>query len=1270
MQRFFLLGLAVSVMLGPALRLVAAERAVPFSARQLAFFENRVRPLFANRCQNCHGPNKSESGFRVDTRGALLAGGDSGPAIALEKPAASLLLEVINYGGDIKMPPDKKLSSPEIATLTEWIALGAPWSGAGADRQVRVRRGGFSITDEERSFWSLRPLRESAPPPVRQQDWIKTDIDRFVLARLEAAGFVPAPPADKRTLLRRVTLDLTGLPPQRQDITRFLADDSPTAFHKVVDRLLSSPHYGERWGRHWLDVVRYADTAGETGDYPVREAYLYRNWVIGAFNRDLPYDQFLRHQLAGDILARGKTGQEYADLVTATGYIAISRRFGFNSEKYHYLTIQDTIDTVGQSLLGLSLGCARCHHHKYDPVSTQDYYGLYGIFQSTRYAFPGSEEKKRPYDMVPAIPESDALESKSLFDTQLAKWDQSVKDLQAQRKTLQDRLGVIAQGDGGFEFQAVDAPPDEPWRRDDGVRVRSTAQSPYAHVFSAGTRGLYLPAGGHNYHFSRKVTPIRTADQTAHLYFNIDFRNTREGRVDEGDGGYRFYLGRGLGNSPAVEMSANRHAFAVKNRDKWQIVQPLDYDRWYNLQIVLDLRARTYRGKLATPDQVVDFQDIRFTADWDGTIDQFFVDSFGFPGGAKPAHEFDNLAIEITPFAPLVRDLDGRGTDPRDGQNLAAFAAQIESRRLDQPGTDIDGHRGVNAWRSARALPSLVVNATDQTVRIPGVVPPRGVAVHPGQKLGAAIAWRSPLSGQVRLSGRISDHHDCGDSVLWTLDHQGESGFRPLARGDVKTSQSQQLVAVDDATLLQNLEVQKGDFLQLAIFPKTDYGCDLTGIEWEIAELGGQRRVWNLAADIVSNLHQGGQGNPHRDSYGNPTSWYFYELPADRGASWFQHRSRFDHVVSEGDRSLREQIAEVTERYQRAVARHDALRSQEQPYQVLYAVREGKVANAQIHRRGDFRRLGDEVPRRFPQILGGANVPADYQGSGRSLLADWIVDPENPLTARVMVNRIWQWHFGQALVRTPNDFGRRGMLPTHPGLLDALARRFIAKDWSIKTMHRQILQSATYQMSSVAGAGLATEDPENGLLGRFGRRRLDAEMIRDSLLTVSRNLDKSPGGAHPFPDVTTWGFSQHAPFKAVYQHDRRSIYLMVQRQHKHPFLSLFDGADPNASTAQRVITTVPTQALYMLNSPFFHRQCADFARHLYTEHASGQQRLEVAYQMAYARPPTSEEVLRAEQFLSRYREKLTTGTAQDRALRAWSAYARILLASNEFLYVD
>jgi hypothetical protein len=339
--------------------------------------------------------------------------------------------------------------------------------------------------------------------------------------------------------------------------------------------------------------------------------------------------------------------------------------------------------------------------------------------------------------------------------------------------------------------------------------------------------------------------------------------------------------------------------------------------------------------------------------------------------------------------------------------------------------------------------------------------------------------------------------------------------------------------------------------------------------------------------------------------------------------------------------------------------------------ELAYAVAEDRPQNVRIQKRGEPRTLGEEVPRRFLEILGGDALPSATKGSGRLELAQWVTRPENPLTARVMVNRLWQWHFGRGLVGTENDFGTRGRPPTHPELLDYLAARFVESGWSIKAMHRLLMLSATYQLSSESNTQAESLDPENELLWRYSRRRLDAESIRDAMLLLGGNLDRSRGGPHPFPPVDKWGFTQHNPFVAVYPTNRRSVYLMTQRLRRHPFLALFDGADTNASTPKRTATTVPTQALFLMNDPFVHEQSNGLARSLLA--MTGERaRIDLAFRLTRAREPTTEEISRGIEFLGRYRKALQqagVSTVQHEAL-SWAAYARTLLASNEFLFVD
>ncbi|MEO6435518.1 MAG: DUF1553 domain-containing protein [Tepidisphaeraceae bacterium] len=343
------------------------------------------------------------------------------------------------------------------------------------------------------------------------------------------------------------------------------------------------------------------------------------------------------------------------------------------------------------------------------------------------------------------------------------------------------------------------------------------------------------------------------------------------------------------------------------------------------------------------------------------------------------------------------------------------------------------------------------------------------------------------------------------------------------------------------------------------------------------------------------------------------------------------------------------------------------------PYDAAYGVREGKPTDAVIQIRGEPKTPGAAVPRGFLKVLGGQKLPPDHKGSGRLELAGWLAAPQNPLTARVMVNRIWQHHFGRGIVATPNDFGTRGAPPTHPELLDSLALRFVADGWSVKAMHREIMRSSTYQMSASAEQPAALEaDPDDRLLWRFPRRRLEAEAIRDAMRAVAGTLDSSPGGAHPFPAADTWAFSVHNPFYGLYDTPRRSVYLMVQRQKRHPFLSLFDAADPNVSTDERQPTVTPAQALYLMNAPFVHEQSAALATRLLKEAGGETERIRLAFELTQTREPDDADIADAAAFLRAYGQSVADlGKSHDeQEAQSWGAFSRVLLTGNGFLYVD
>ena len=777
----------------------------------IEYFERHVRPILVEHCYSCHGAGSKKvgGGLLLDTREGLSKGGVSGPSIAPGRPDDSLLLSAVRHQDDSpRMPPKGQLADSEVAALADWVKMGAPdprGSGSRSVASIDLEKG--------REFWSLRPVSDPPVPAVLDATWPLTTVDRFVLAKLESKAMRPAPPADRRALIRRATFDLTGLPPTPEEVDAFLGDDTPDSFSRVVERLLASPHYGERWGRHWLDLVRYADTSGCAADFPVPSAYLYRDYVIDAFNADTPYDEFLREQIAGDLLPHGSRAEKDRQVV-ATGYLAIARRYGSLPDEFH-LTIEDSIDNVGKTILGLSISCARCHDHKFDPILNRDYYALYGIFNSSRFAYPGTELPPEPKDFVPLV--------------------------------------------GDEELERVVKP------------------------------------------FERELHRLR--------------------------------------------------------------------------------------GEVNRLDRVKE----------------------------------------------LVKQ--GR-TETKDGRKLPDLA------------------EATDAWKSAR--------------------------------------------------GRLE-----------------------------------------------------------------------------------------------------------------------------------QHTSR----------------------------RPD--------YREAYAVTEGNPADARVHKKGDPRQVGPIVPRGFPQVLGGQQLDPGETGSGRLQLARWLADPSNPLTARVMANRIWQYHFGRGLVATPNDFGARGTPPTHPELLDHLATRFVRGGWSVKAMHRLIMGSRAYQMGCVDAPRSSELDPRNEWLWTFNRRRLDAEELRDAILAVSGRLDRSPGGPHPFPPQP-YKFSQHEPFLAIYETDRRSVYLMQQRLKKHPFLEAFDGADPNATTALRPLNITPIQALTLMNDPFIHGQAAHFADRLSLEVGDAAGRINRAYRLALGRPPGPEEARLCSAYLRECGEALrgTATPAGEVERAAWASLIRAIFDSNEFSFVD
>lgn len=791
--------LVFAAMAGSAERLAAADEstvagqgpaAEAFTAAELEFFEKKVRPVLAQHCYECHSDDAGtvQAGLRLENRVQMLRGGDSGAAVVPGEPDESLLIRAVRYEGVYDMPPDGKLPDTVIADLERWIRGGAaapPADGTPSDPGDPADRWEKPAGEH----WAFRPPQEPAiPQPGPFGPWSDNPIDRFIAAALDERGLAPSPQADPYTLIRRVYFDLVGLPPTPEEVERFAADPSPEALDRVVEELLASPQYGVRWGRHWLDLARYADTNGADENYAYHQAWRYRDYVVRAFNQDKPYDRFVREQIAGDLLPVPEEPGAADDQLTATGFLVLGPKMLAEQDKEKLVVdlVDEQIDTVGKTFLGLTLGCARCHDHKFDPVPTEDYYALAGIFLSTR----------------------------------------TMKHLN--------------------------------------------------HV------------------------------------------------------------------------------------SEW-LERPL-------------------------------------------------------PGNGN-AERFERLAGEI---AAKQKELDAFPKEPDEEQ-------QKEKERV--------------------------------------------------------------------------------------------------------------------ASELEDLKARH---------------------------------------------------------------------------------------------------AEVA---------------------VVMSVEEAEPRDVPVHIRGSHLNLASEpVPRGFLRTFEGQlESPAiSSAASGRLELAEWLTDPGHPLTARVMVNRIWQHHFGQGLVRTPSDFGFRGAAPTHPELLDWLSLRFIEDGWSVKQMHRRIIRSRVYQMASDDGPAVAV-DPENRLLWRQNRVRLDAEPIRDALLAVTRELDLSLGGnLEDTPRDSLYARTTEEPFGT----NRRAIHLPIVRNRVHEMLSVFDYIDAGVHLEQRPTTTVAHQALFVMNNPWVMERGEALAGQLLQIDDAGK-RLEEAYLRLYARPPRPDEREAAEGYLQAFAQRYGDG---DDA--AWRSLTRVLLTLNEFLYVN
>lgn len=1008
------------------LAVVAAALVVfcsPVAAEPVDFARD-VQPILAKYCHKCHGPEKRESGLRLHTGTGTLEGGNSGPAIVPGKSGESLLIQSITgKSADYKMPPEGPgPNEQEVALLSAWIDQGAI---APTNDEIKV---------EARNHWSFQPILRRDPPAVQNGGWVRNPIDNFILARLEQQNIQPSPEADRATLIRRLSFDLLGLPPTPAEVDEYLKDQRPNAYDELVNRLLQSPHYGERWGRHWLDQARYADSNGFTIDGP-RSIWKYRDWVIAALNRDLPFDQFSIEQLAGDMLPGATTDQ-----IVATGFhrnTLINQEGGTDPEQFRVESVVDRVNTTGSVFLGLTVGCAQCHTHKYDPITQREYYQLYAFLNNA----------DEPTIVAPSAEQAEEL--------------------------AQLRQQITAAEQALREHDTALAAKQPEWEQTYAARQET--------VWTVIEPREFTSSGG--------ALMTKLADQSILLGGQIPANDT-----------YTVTADSPLGGVTAVRVEVLRH----------------------------NTLSNGGPGLSETGNFVL--TDFKLTAT---------PLAAGQPMGEAKQVAFSRaLADDSAPEWPVDHTLD-------DGKMTGWAFTFVKG----QPNTE---HRAI-------------------------------------------------FLAQEDIGG------DGGSRLTVTLDHQYVTAPRS---------------ALGRFQLLATTAPRESLILDEAIR--------------KIIKVPSEQRTGQQREQLAAEFRRGD--------------------PA---------RAPLATKIADLKRRERDIVSSIT----------TTMVMQERP--------QPRETHVQI--RGDFLRPGAKVQPAVLAVL--PPLPSGLQNPTRLDLARWLVSPENPLTPRVTVNRVWQQYFGVGLVETENDFGTQGSPPTHPELLDWLASEFVRLGWSQKALHRLIVGSATYRQTSHIRPDLSSVDPRNKLLARQSRLRLEAEVIRDVALASSGLLSPQVGGPGVFPPQPEgiYRFTQQdKQWKVSDGPDRfrRGMYTYFWRSSPYPFLVTFDAPQGNATCTRRVRSNTPLQALTLANDSAFVEIAQGLAGRVLRESpASTSQRLRYAFRLCLAREPSDKESQRLEQFFQAQAAQFQAAGAAAEPLApktrpadipvheaaAHTAVSRVLLNLDEFV---
>jgi hypothetical protein len=1277
------------------------------------FFETKIRPVLVAECYECHDAKKQKGDLRLDYRDGLLKGGEEGPAIVPGDAKKSILLQSIDYSHETLQMPKKrpKLDAQILADFAEWIDRGAPDPRTKAPEDS-ITPAWSDLLQVRRNWWSFQPITSPAVPAGKAA----SPIDRFLDAKIVAAGITPSAAADKATLLRRATYVLTGLPPSPAEIAAFEADGSPDAFAKVVDRLLASPRYGEHFARHWMDLVRYADTHGSEGDPAIPQAWRYRDYLIRAFNTDVPYDQFVREQLAGDLLKspRIDAAEKLNESMLGTGHFRMVEH-GYqpvDTVDEQVRNVDNQIDVISKTFLGLTVSCARCHDHKFDAISQADFTAFYGILASAR---PGQVTVDSPE--VLDRHRDRLTELKQAIRSELsAQWIRQAKDLPAaleriravskERVALKDQLAKIEGELSADEFrrrlkadQSAGPAPSHWWTFEEDGRDLVGKLDAKLHGGAVIKNGRLILDGQDAFAETAPTSTTLTA-KTLEAWVVLPTLDQRGGGVVtlESVGGRIF----------------DSLVFAERQKGRWMAGSNNG------------VRTQDVNGQheTAKPGELI---HLAIVYQPDGRI-ELYRNGKAYGSGYAPANEKAALQAFAAAKSHLLfgRRHTGGGNAFLRGEleearlyGFALTAAQIADSfragtlRGELPVVAVKNER-LDALRAqAEALRKSIAALGTSDARLDeGLIKGEADPTHP---LHASTFLRvglrpkdTPAARNQKPDWTLSD----GTSATWRRHGNGLDGRYTPGDFRVETSGPDVLKHVLPSGLHSHTLSSKHSAVLTS--PRFKVMTDFISVQ-----AMGKGATLRLIPDNYP-LSPGGSRFPKAAVNSNHPTWitldtayrkgsYAYlelTLPddstnpdkqADVREGWYGVREVVFHATREagpsGEAVITQapplntvtEVSHVLSEAASAWGRDEATESQAALLDA--AVRHGVLdasttASTKLAAlTAEYRKLEAElsIPRRAPGFLEAqgfdmplfvrgeykqpaAAVPRRYlevfdtkafvtNGSGRLELAEKIASADNPLTARVMTNRLWHHVFGRGLVGTVDNLGRLGDQPTHPELLDHLSGRFIQEKWSVKTLLREMLLTDTFRRSSVPTASASAKDANNDLLAHMRVRRLGGEALRDSLIALSDRLEHRMYGP---------GDNAGAPPK---EQVRRSVYLNIRRNSLNPLITAFDGPKPFTTVGRRDATNVPAQSLTLLNSTFVIDTAKQWARTLDPKQADAA-KVDSLFLQALARKATPAEQAAAARYLNDLKAAHTENPAQ-----VWPDFAQSVLNLKEFLYL-